>query len=67
MAQDSRTVRTDSRFRANIATLGLILIAGVCVARLGYWQVVARDQLLDAAAAQLARERTLAFFAKHLA
>jgi cell division protein FtsI (penicillin-binding protein 3) len=53
MAPDPRTVRTDSRGRANFLTLVLILIAGVCVARLGYWQVVARDQLLEAAAAQL--------------
>ena len=53
MAPDPRTVRTDSRLRANVVTLVLILIAGVCVARLGYWQVVARDQLLEAAAAQL--------------
>jgi cell division protein FtsI/penicillin-binding protein 2 len=34
-------------------TIVLILIAAVCVARLGYWQVVARDRLLDAGAAQL--------------
>ena len=53
MAPDPRTVRTDSRLRANIVTFVLILIATVCVARLGYWQVVARDQLLDAGAAQL--------------
>ncbi|RLT27955.1 MAG: penicillin-binding protein 2 [Chloroflexi bacterium] len=53
MAPDPRTVRTDSHGRANFLTLVLILIAGVCVARLGYWQVVARDQLLEAAAAQL--------------
>ena len=53
MAPDPRTVRTDSRLRANIVTFVLILIAAVCVARLGYWQVVARDQLLDAGAAQL--------------
>ena len=53
MALDPRIVRTDSRFRVNVVTLVLILIAGVCVARLGYWQVVARDQLLEAAAAQL--------------
>ena len=53
MAPDPRTVRTDSRLRANIVTFVLILIATICVARLGYWQVVARDQLLDAGAAQL--------------
>lgn len=53
MAPDPRAVRTDSRLRANIVTFVLILIAAVCVARLGYWQVVARDQLLDAGAAQL--------------
>jgi cell division protein FtsI (penicillin-binding protein 3) len=53
MASDPRTLRTDSRFRANFVTFVLILVAGVCVARLGYWQVVARDQLLEAAAAQL--------------
>ena len=53
MAPDPRTVRTDSRLRANIVTFVLILIAAVCVARLGYWQVVARDRLLDAGAAQL--------------
>lgn len=53
MAPDPRTVRTDSRGRASFLTAVLILIAGVCVARLGYWQVVARDQLLEAAAAQL--------------
>ena len=53
MAPDPRTVRTDSRGRASFLTFVLILIAGVCVARLGYWQVVARDQLLEAAAAQL--------------
>jgi cell division protein FtsI (penicillin-binding protein 3) len=53
MAPDPRIVRTDSRLRVNVVTLVLILIAGVCVARLGYWQVVARDQLLEAAAAQL--------------
>ena len=53
MAPDPRTVRTDSRLRANVVTLVLILIATVCVARLGYWQVVARDRLLDAGAAQL--------------
>lgn len=53
MAPDPRTVRTDSRLRANIVTFALILIATVCVARLGYWQVVARDRLLDAGAAQL--------------
>ena len=53
MAPDPRTVRTDSRGRARFLTAVLILIAGVCVARLGYWQVVARDQLLEAAAAQL--------------
>lgn len=53
MAPDPRTVRTDSRLRANIVTFVLILIATVCVARLGYWQVVARDRLLDAGAAQL--------------
>jgi cell division protein FtsI/penicillin-binding protein 2 len=46
-------VRTDSRLRANVVTIVLILIAAVCVARLGYWQVVARDRLLDAGAAQL--------------
>ena len=53
MAPDPRTVRTDSNGRANFLTLVLILIVGVCVARLGYWQVVARDQLLEAAEAQL--------------
>lgn len=53
MAPDPRTVRTDSNGRANFLTLVLILIIGVCVARLGYWQVVARDQLLEAAEAQL--------------
>ncbi|MEY3726419.1 MAG: hypothetical protein RI971_996, partial [Chloroflexota bacterium] len=53
MASDPRTLRTDSRSRANFVTFVLILVAGVCVARLGYWQVVARDQLLEAAAAQL--------------
>ena len=53
MAPDPRTVRTDSRLRANVVTIVLILIAAVCVARLGYWQVVARDRLLDAGAAQL--------------
>ena len=53
MAPDPRTVRTDSRLRANIVTFVLILIATICVARLGYWQVVARDRLLDAGAAQL--------------
>ena len=53
MAPDLRTVRTDSNGRANFLTLVLILIVGVCVARLGYWQVVARDQLLEAAEAQL--------------
>jgi len=53
MAPDPRMVRTDSPLRANLVTLVLILVAGVCVARLGYWQVVARDQLLEAAAAQL--------------
>ncbi len=53
MAPDPRTVRTDSRLRANIVTFVLILIATICVARLGYWQVGARDQLLDAGAAQL--------------
>ena len=53
MAPDSRMVRTDSRLRANLVAAGLILIAVVCVARLGYWQVVARDRLLEAAAAQM--------------
>ena len=53
MAPDPRIVRTDSRLRVNVVTLVLILIAWICVARLGYWQVVARDQLLEAAAAQL--------------
>ena len=53
MAPDPRTVRTDSRGRANLVSVLLILIAAICVARLGYWQVVARDQLLEAAAAQL--------------
>ena len=53
MAPDPRTVRTDSNGRANFLTLVLIFIVGVCVARLGYWQVVARDQLLEAAEAQL--------------
>lgn len=53
MAPDPRTVRTDSNGRANFLTLVLILIVGVCVARLGYWQVVARDQLLEVAEAQL--------------
>lgn len=53
MASDPRSVRTDSRGRATLLTVVLVIIAGVCVARLGYWQVVARDQLLDAAAAQL--------------
>ncbi|MEI6156666.1 MAG: penicillin-binding protein 2, partial [bacterium] len=53
MAQDPRTVRTDSRPRANVVALLLIFIAALCVARLGYWQVVARNQLLDAGAAQL--------------
>ena len=58
MAPDPRIVRTDSRLRVNVVTLVLILIAGVCVARLGYWQVVARDQLLEAAAAQLRKTVT---------
>ena len=31
----------------------LILVAITCVARLGYWQVVARDRLLEAGAAQM--------------
>lgn len=53
MAPDPRTVRTDSHLRVNIVTIVLLLIAAVCVARLGYWQVVARDRLLDAGAAQL--------------
>ena len=53
MAPDSRMVRTDSRLRANLVSAVLILIAVVCVARLGYWQVVARDRLLEAAAAQM--------------
>ena len=53
MAADPRIVRTDSRLRANVITLVLILVAAACVARLGYWQVVARDRLLDAGAAQL--------------
>ena len=53
MAPDPRIVRTDSRLRANLVTALLIFIAAVCVARLGYWQVAARDQLLEAAAAQL--------------
>ena len=46
-------VRTDSRLRATLVSAVLILIAVVCVARLGYWQVVARDRLLEAAAAQM--------------
>jgi cell division protein FtsI/penicillin-binding protein 2 len=53
VAADPRIVRTDSRLRANVITLVLILVAAACVARLGYWQVVARDRLLDAGAAQL--------------
>lgn len=53
MAPDSRAVRTDSRLRANLVSALLLLNAVVCVARLGYWQVVARDQLLEAAAAQM--------------
>jgi len=53
VAPDPRTVRTDSRLRTNVVTIVLILIAAVCVARLGYWQVIARDQLLEAGAAQL--------------
>ena len=53
MAPDPRIVRTDSRLRVNLVTALLIFIAAVCVARLGYWQVAARDQLLEAAAAQL--------------
>ena len=53
MAPDPRTVRTDSRGRTDFLSVVLILIAAVCVARLGYWQVIARDQLLEAAAAQL--------------
>jgi len=53
MAPDPRTVRTDSRLRSNLVAFVLVLVACVCVARLGYWQVAARDQLLEAAAAQL--------------
>jgi len=53
VAADPRIVRTDSRLRANVITLVLILVAAACVARLGYWQVVARDRLLEAGAAQL--------------
>jgi cell division protein FtsI/penicillin-binding protein 2 len=53
MAQDSRTVRTDSKVRVHLVTLALILVAAACVARLGYWQVVARDRLLEAGVAQL--------------
>lgn len=53
MSPDPRTLRSDSRLRANVVTAALLLIAVVILARLGYWQVVARDQLLEAGAAQL--------------
>lgn len=53
MTSDPRDVRTDSRLRANLVAFVLILVAVTCVARLGYWQVVARDRLLEAGASQM--------------
>ena len=53
MSSDPREMRTDSQIRANLVAAVLILVAITCVARLGYWQVVARDRLLEAGAAQM--------------
>lgn len=53
MARDPRNLRTDSHLRTRVVTVVLILVAIACVARLGYWQVIARDQLLEAGAAQM--------------